>query len=365
VSLSTILLYFTLHLHNPRTPLLTGLYSIDWLGTVTILAATVLLLVGLQIGGTSSYKSPMVIAFLVLGPLAYFLFPITQWWEGKRGGSPIMPLRIFKDISNLSALGVCAFDALVFNSVAYFVPLYFQIVLGRSPLASGLLMLALAIPLTVVSFSSGYLIEKTGRFIELLQSGLLLMTIGVGLLISLDTNFDLGKTIGFLIVIGAGFGPTFHAPLIALQTRIQDSDMAVGTATFGFVRMLSGAIGVVVGQVIFQILMTQHFDSIVNAGVSQGFAEQLAGGEAVSQAAAVALLPELQKLTVRYGLMKALRGTWVFYTVVSGLGLFVSFGIKRTKLQREAVGDTAPNSTSSTSNDVETGTNSAGHSLEK
>jgi hypothetical protein len=192
VSFSTVLLYFTLHLHNPKTPLLAGLYSIDWLGTVTILSATILLLVGLQAGGTASYSSPMVIVFLAVGSLAYVVFPITQWWEGKRGGSPIMPLRIFKDTSNLSALGVCAFDALVFNSVAYFVPLYFQIVLGRSPSSSGLLMLALAIPLTLVSLSSGYLIEKTGRFMELLQGGLLLMTIGVGLLISLNTAFKPG-----------------------------------------------------------------------------------------------------------------------------------------------------------------------------
>lgn len=264
-----------------------------------------------------------------------------------------MPLRIFKDISNLSALGVCAFDALVFNSVAYFVPLYFQIVLGRSPSSSGLLMLALAIPLTIVSFSSGYGIEKTGRFMEFLQGGLLLITIGVGLLISLNTTFDLGKIIGFLVIVGAGCGPVFHTPLIALQTRVRGADMAVGTATFGFVRMLSGAIGVVVGQVIFQVLMTYKFDAIVEAGVPQAFAEQLAGGKAVSQTAVVALLPASQRLVVRHAFMSALRGTWIFYTVISALGLLASFGIKRTKLQRESQETTTP--ASGTGGDIESG----------
>jgi hypothetical protein len=33
----------------------------------------------------------------------------------------------------------------------------------------------------------------------------------------------------------------------------------------------------------------------------------------------------------------ALKGTWILYTVISGLGFLVSFGIKRTRLQKEAV----------------------------
>ncbi|KAF2623801.1 MFS general substrate transporter [Macroventuria anomochaeta] len=339
VCLSIVLLYFTLHLHNPRTPFLAGIYSIDWFGTFTILAATILLLVGLQTGGTTSYTSPMVIAFLVLGSMAYAIFPITQWWEDKHGGTPIMPLRIFRDTSNFSALGVCAFDALVFNSVAYFVPLYFQIVAGRSPSTTGVLMLALAIPLTVMSFTSGFVIEKTGRFMDWLQVGLLLTTAGIGALISLTATFDLSKAVAFLALIGAGFGPTFHTPLIALQTRIKDTDMAVGTATFGFVRMLSGAVGVVLGQVVFQALMSDKFDSIVSAGVPRNLAEQLAGGEAVSQANTVALLDEAQRFVVRQVFMSALRGTFICYTVVAALGLLTTLGIKRVTLKREAKED--------------------------
>jgi MFS family permease len=246
-----------------------------------------------------------------------------------------MPLRIFKDLSNLSALSVCACDALVFNSVAYFLPLYFQIVLGKSPSSSGVLMLALAIPLAIVSLTSGHIIERTGRLLEVLQSGLLLMTIGIGLLISLDSTPNLGKAIGFMIVVGLGFGPNFGAPLIALQTRIRSSDIAAGTSAFSFVRMVSGAIGVVVGQVIFQLLMKPQQDTFVKAGVSQAFAELLTGGESISQVHSVSQLSETQRHIVRLGFVKALRGAWVFCTVVSAIGLLVSFGIKRTKLSRD------------------------------
>ncbi|RMZ67613.1 major facilitator superfamily transporter [Pyrenophora seminiperda CCB06] len=335
VCTSIVILHFTLRLHNPRMPVWKGLASIDWLGSATIVIATILLLVGLQSGGASSYSNPPVITCLVFGSIAYLAFPFSQWWEHSRGGTPIMPLRLFKDISNLSALGVCACDALVFNSVAYFLPLYFQIVLQRSPTMAGVYMLAIAIPLATISFASGYIIEKTGRFLEVLQTGLLLMTLGVGLLISFDTSLHIGKIIGILLVIGLGFGPNFGAPLIALQTRVREEDMATGTATFGFVRMISGAIGLVAGQVVFQVLMKEHLQLFLDKGIASDEAHKLAGGQAIAQGVDVGKLTEEQGRAVRYAFMAALKGTWVLYTVIGGVGLLVSFGIKRTKLSRE------------------------------
>lgn len=339
ISVSTVLLFFTLNIPHPKTPLLSGLKVMDWAGSITILAATLFLLIGLQLGGESTYASSLVISFLVLGFVLFLVFPLTQWLSEKKGLSPTTPLRIFKDLSNLCALGVCACDALVFNSVAYFLPLYFQLILAVDPSTAGLYMLAIAVPLAIVSFISGYIIEKTGRFLEVLQLGLFIMTIGIGLLISLGVTIDLGKIIGFLIVVGIGFGPNFHAPLIALQTRIKEADIASGVSAFGFVRMVSGAIGVVVGQVVFQILMRPHFDDFVGVGISRDMAERLAGGESISESVAVAALPVNQRNAVRGGMTSALRGTWIVFTIVSALGLLVSFGIKRSKLAKEG-GDT-------------------------
>lgn len=335
ISLSTIILYFTLNLHNPRTPIIAGLLSMDWAGSITILVATLLFLIGLQLGGESTFNKPLVICLLVFGGAAYVFFPLTQYLSEKRGGSPVMPLRIFSDVSNLSCLGVCACDALVFNSVAYFLPLYFQIVLAASPSMTGIYMLAVAIPLALVSFLSGIIIEKTGRFLEVLQSGLAIMTLGIGLLITFTTQRDLVKIIAFLIVIGIGFGPNFHAPLIALQTRIREEDMGSGTSAFGFIRMVSGAIGVVVGQVVFQLLMRPHYGDFLLSGINAELASKLAGGEAISASDAVIALPDAQRQVVRQGMTDALRGGWVFYTAVSGAGLLVSFGIKRSVLGRD------------------------------
>jgi hypothetical protein len=109
-----------------------------------------------------------------------------------------------------------------------------------------------------------------------------------------------------------------------------------GNAAFDFVRMLSGAIGEVVGQVVFQLLMTPHLDDFLKAGIPRDLADQLADGEAISFTRVVADLPESQQLIKKTRLTSALRGTWIFYTVISALRLLISFGIKRIKLQIKA-----------------------------
>ncbi|KAF2186366.1 MFS general substrate transporter [Zopfia rhizophila CBS 207.26] len=336
VSISIVILALTLHLPSPRTAFWTGLKAIDWLGSITICTGTLLLLIGLQLGGSSHpWTSPLTLLLLIFGALTYILFFFSQWWEDRKRGSPIMPLRIFRDMSNLSALGVCACDALVFNSVAYFLPLYFQLILLTSPSLSGIYMLALAIPLATVSLLAGYVMNRTGHYILILRSGLALMTLGVGLFISFPSTRDIVKVIGFLIVVGIGFGPNFHAPLIALQTRIRESDIAAGTSAFGFVRMVSGAIGVVVGQVVFQALMQGRLERFLDVGVDGDLARALAGGEAISQVERVGRLSGAQQGVVRGEMTGALKGTWIFYTGISALGLLVSFGIRREKLRRE------------------------------
>ncbi|KAF2845297.1 MFS general substrate transporter [Plenodomus tracheiphilus IPT5] len=336
ISFSVIVLYFTLNLHLPKVTFFEGLASMDWLGTLTILTATVMFLVGLQLGGSGTYSSAHVIVFLIVGCLAYVAFPFTQRWTDRRGGSPIMPLRIFKDLSNLSSLAVCACNALVFNSIAYFIPLYFQIVLGRSASTAGVYMLAIAVPLATISITSGHIIEISGRFLEVLQVGLVLMTLGVSLLISFGSSPNLAKIIGVLVVVGIGFGPNFGAPLIALQTRVREADIATGTAAFGFVRMVFGAIGLVVGQVVFQSLMQSHSHAFVDAGIAKELSHALAGGDAISQANAVAELAPDQQAVIKDGLSRAFRGTWIFFAVIAALGVLVSFGIKRTILCRES-----------------------------
>lgn len=293
-----------------------------------------MLLLGLQYGGVQyPWNSATVICLIIFGVITFGVFFTTQF---KLSPSPIMPFSIFGHVHNLSALAVCFFDAFVFNSVAYFLPLYFQTTLGASPLQSGVWMLALAIPLAVFSAAAGFLMEKTGRYLELLRGGLFLMTVGLGLCINFPGYISWPRIIAFLIIIGIGFGPNFHAPLIALQSRLQPKDIAAGTATFGFIRMLSGAFGVVLGQVIFQGQMQGRLGALLAAGVPHAEAEHLAKGSAIVAGSnnGTGEVPAWD-VVVRQAKAESFSKMWILYTVASALALVVSYGIRKTQLTSE------------------------------
>jgi hypothetical protein len=333
-TVTVLLMLFCLHVHNPKTPFWTGIKAIDWYGAISIAGATILFLIGLQFGGISyPWSSPVIICLIIIGILLFFLFFYTQYYVSPY---PIMPFTIFAHRSTLSALAVTFFDAFVFNAVAFFLPLYYQTVLETSPIRSGVLMLPMALPLSAISVSAGWIMERTGRYVELLRGGLLLMTLSTGLLVSLPTYLDLTRLIPFLIILGIGFGPNFHAPLLALQAKLQPTDMAAGTATFSFVRMLSGAIGIVLCQVVYQsdlkiqLHAVRNFREILGDSVTSA----LENGSAISSTE-MAKLDKDKHDILRKVTTTAMSRVWILLCCASFLGLMVSMGIERQKLKRQ------------------------------
>lgn len=158
-----IIILMFLDLKTPRTPLFEGLAAIDWLGAFFIVSGTFLFLFGLQSGGTSfPWHSALVICLLVFGLVAAVLFVLVETRFAKH---PIIPMRIFKQTSNWASLAVCFFHAFTFIAANYYLPLYFQAVLGMTPLQSGVHILAAAIPTAIGSVATGLFIRKTGLYI--------------------------------------------------------------------------------------------------------------------------------------------------------------------------------------------------------
>ena len=242
-----IALCFFLHLHNPKTPVWEGLKAVDWAGSLTIVGGTLMLLLGLEFGGvTYPWGSAKVICLLVFGILVASLFILNEW---KFARYPVMPLRLFKNPSNIAALGVCFCHGYTFIAGTYYLPLYFQAVLGATPLLSGVYTLALALSLGLTSGLTGVWIKKTAQYRPAIWFGMSVMTLGVGLFIDFSANRSWAKIILFQIIAGIGMGPNFQSPLLALQTGVPQRDIATATATFGFVRNLSTSICVVIGGV--------------------------------------------------------------------------------------------------------------------
>ncbi|KAL3422194.1 major facilitator superfamily transporter [Phlyctema vagabunda] len=332
IGVTILCLFFFLHLDNPKTPIIDGLKAIDWAGSLLIVGGTLMVLLGLEFGGiTYPWGSVTVICLIVFGIVVAGLFVLNEW---KFARYPVMPLRIFKHRSNIASLGVCFCHGYVFIGATYYLPLYFQAVLGATPILSGVYVLPLALSLSFMSGATGVFIKKTGKYLPAIWFGMITMCLGFGLLIDLESRANWAKIIIFQIIAGIGIGPNFQSPLLALQTKIDPRDIATATATFGFTRNLSTSISVVIGGVVFQNEMQKKYSSLV-ASLGAQTAKLLSGNSAGASVGIVAALPSEQRQIARAAFFGSLRSMWIMYTAFAALGVFVSLFVGNQKLSKE------------------------------
>jgi MFS family permease len=330
--LAFIIILLFLDIETPKTPLRAGLKAVDWLGSLTLVGGVIMLLLGLEFGGiTHPWDSATVLCLIIFAVVVIALFFVIEW---RIAPYPLMPLELFSKRSNLAALGVCFFHAFVFISGNYYLPLYFQAVLGATPILSGVYLLPQAVALSFMSIFTGIFIKKTGKYLPLIWFGMAMMTLGFGLFIDFDVNSSWAKIILYQIVAGIGVGPNFQAPLIALQSVVPRRDIATATATFGTVRNIGSAISVVVGSVIFQNQMKAK-QSQLAATLGSETASAFGGGAAGANVGLIQGLPDNQKYAAREAFSSSLSTMWILYVVFAAVGLVVSFMIGKNTLDKQ------------------------------
>ena len=329
-----VLLLLFLDVHNPRTKLGEGVMALDWFGTLSILAVTLLLLLGLDFGGaTFPWDSPKVICLIVFGTLmiGFFLFS-----EKRLAKYPLMPLSIFKNWSNNAACVVAFAHSMVSIGVEYYLPLYFQSVKQASPLRSGILILPMMVTEAAVDIMVGILIHQTGRYREITWAGVTLMTLGTGLYINFRTDTSVARIVGFEIIGGIGTALLFQAPMIAIQNTVSQADTATATATLGFIRNLATSLSIVLGGVVFQNSMAARQSYLAAAGLSESVLEALSGDQA---AANVEIIKSIQDATQRQVVQDtfawSLRNMFIMYACVAAVAIVASAFIKQRHLSTE------------------------------
>ncbi|KAE8312664.1 major facilitator superfamily domain-containing protein [Aspergillus transmontanensis] len=332
--LSFVLLLLFLDVHNPRTTLREGIVAVDWLGTVCILAVTLLLLLGLDFGGAIfPWSSPKVICLIVFGTamIGFFVFS-----EKRLAKYPLMPLSIFSNWSNNAIILVAFAHSMVSIGVEFYLPLYLQSVKQASPLRSGILIIPMMITEAAVDILSGILISRTGRYREITWAGLTLMTLGTGLYINLGIDTPVARIIGFEIIGGIGTALLFQTPVIAIQNTVSQADTASATATMSFLRNLATSLSIVLGGVIFQNGMASRHSSLVAAGLSGSVLDALSGDHA---AANVEIIKSIQDTAQRRAAQGAyawsLRNIFIMYTSVAAVGLVAGAFIKQRHMSTE------------------------------
>ncbi|CAI4216044.1 unnamed protein product [Parascedosporium putredinis] len=273
------IIFFTLKLQTPKTPILVGIKLIDWLGTTVLTGGIIMFLLGLQLGSsTHPWNSAIVIGLIVGGIMALILFVPLEWSVVRY---PVIPMHLFTNVSNAATIIVNLFHGMAFTQVAYFVPLYFQAVLGASPLGSGVMLLPFVLSLSFTSAAVGLLMKATGNYVWCIR-------------------------IGF-------------------------AENGAATATFSLVRNLASAIGVVIGSVAFANAMDAQQDELVEK-LGIALASNFSGNRAQASLLLVERLPESSRAIVRAAFLAAIRDVFLQMVCFVGAGLIACLFIRDVQL---------------------------------
>ncbi|KAJ5764605.1 hypothetical protein N7533_003286 [Penicillium manginii] len=228
----------------------------DLLGSLFFLPSIICLLLALQWGGTKyAWENGRVIALFVVFGILFIVFAVIQWWGQDRA---TVPPRLIKNRNIWGAAWYsCALGGAYFV-LTYYLPIWFQAIKGATAIKSGIMNLPMIIAVVVVSLLAGGLVTACGYYTPFMIASSIIMTIGAGLLTTLEVDSGHPKWIGYQALFGIGLGLGMQQPMMVMQTALDPMDVPSGTAIVMFSQTLGGAIFVSVGQNVFQNQLFQN-----------------------------------------------------------------------------------------------------------
>jgi MFS family permease len=222
----------------PRRP---GKVRIDYLGTSLIAGGVSLLLIWVSLAG-NNFAWISVTSGVMLG--ASILLLVALVFVELRVAEPIIPMTLFASRTfTLSVIASIAVGVGMFGTTVYLTE-YMQLSRGATPTGSGLMTFPLIAGLMVASTVAGALISKRGYWKSYMVTGAILMTVGMGLMATMqwDTNFWLLSA--YMVVLGSGVGMVMQNLVLIVQNDVDPRQIGVASSGVAFFRTLGGTIGV-------------------------------------------------------------------------------------------------------------------------
>jgi MFS family permease len=188
-----------------KLPLIKKVKGLDALGFTLFASSISMLLLALQWGadaGNYGWKSSEVIGLFVGAGL---VFPIFIAWQVYLQDTALIPPRLF---DNKNVWLICASSFFVngpFQTIVYWLPIWFQAVLGVSPTESGIRYLPTVIADVLASFIGAGVVMKLGIWNPFLLFAEAMVCLGAGLLTTINPDISDSHWIGYQIFGGIGY----------------------------------------------------------------------------------------------------------------------------------------------------------------
>ena len=170
----------------------------------------------------------------------------------------MIPLKIMTQRTVAASSFFLLFMSMVVGLLIYYIPFYFQAVLGTNAEESGIRNLPFLITLLFSPIASGISINLVGRYVPFMWLGAIISTIGSGLLVTIKVDSSRGALAAYQFLAGFGIGMCNQLSFTAVQYILPPDQIIMGSALVSFCNSLGPTLGTSIGQAIFATSFTRR-----------------------------------------------------------------------------------------------------------
>jgi EmrB/QacA subfamily drug resistance transporter len=239
-------------------------FTLDVPGVVLLTFAIVPTLIALTLAETSSWADRAVLGWFAVGLVSLAAFLIAE----TRAEDPVIPLDLFKNRTFAVSAVATLFAIFGFSTLIIFLPLWFQVVQGASPTASGYDLFPFLAGLMFSSILAGQLVSRTGRYKVMIALAMAVLTLGLVLFTNLRDDTSTPALWAWMLIAGLGVGPTMAIFTLIVQNDVPFKRLGTATSDLTLIRQIGTSLGLTVAFTFFRNNLTWGLihDSVVGAG---------------------------------------------------------------------------------------------------
>ncbi|MCT9003458.1 MFS transporter [Streptomyces rhizosphaerihabitans] len=213
---------------------------LDVPGAVLGCGGLVAIVYGVSEANSRGWTDPLVLGLIAGGVALLIAF---VWWQN-RAPSPLLPLHIVKDRNRAGCFLTMGLAVIALFGMFLFMTYYLQVILGYSPVKTGLAFLPLTVAIIIGStqISARLLPHVAPRM--LMVPGTILAAGGMLIFTQLTVDSDYaGQLLPGLLLMGLGMGLTFMPVFATATAGVAPQDAGVTSATVNTSQQVGGSIG--------------------------------------------------------------------------------------------------------------------------
>ncbi|KAF4631713.1 hypothetical protein G7Y89_g6424 [Cudoniella acicularis] len=305
---------------------------LDYLGNSIFTVSMISLLFGLVTGGIKyPWSSWEIILPIALGGVGWIFFHFQQHFFAS---NPSVPTRLFSNRTSAVGFVMNFLGAVLLQTAGYFLPVYFQAVLGTTILGSGVNFIPMTIGTLLFAMVGGITLSKFGAYRPIHAAMFTLSALGFGLFTLLGRGTP-KVAWAFFEIIAASLGMTVSTLLPAVLASLPESDVASASAVFSFIKTFGFVWGVTLPSIIFNAVFHDNLfrisspdlRALLENGQAYSFASQAHRMEAIVD-------PHLWSEVLQVYII-ALKAIWWFGLSVSIVGFLIVWLERGVELSTE------------------------------